>query len=360
MSPGVITVDLSSQPPQTPLGIILAPLNSPSLSSPIQSKHTIVIGWSRPYNRLGLLQTSGMVRIGDRLVAINNVDVREWTFEKVISVLKCFGGNVKIKSLSFQVCLNNPEDCENSFSVDHGSLNRKRFKWSVAAQKLYSFQSIVRNYMKHDTCWMYEIHCRLFVRNQQGYEKEISWSVWKRFSEFDELHASLRERYGWQLKSLNRGWGIKFPSYRVAQSLIRGILHEGIAKERIKDLKSYWDQLTLLSDLFEFGDPMNIPRYAKEMADFLDVEGYLFHKSNNSSQDHLPHSLDDLEISTISIASDTPKKMELLLTDDKHGKEKMDSPTGRSTSTTREHFKRQNWRNGSKKSAFQRKLLDEL
>jgi hypothetical protein len=369
MAPGVITVDLSSQPPQTPLGIILAPLNSSSLSSPIQSKHTIVIGWTRPYNRLGLLQTSGMVRIGDRLVAINNVDVREWTFEKVISVLKCFGGNVKIKSLSFQVCLNNPEDCENSFSVaDNGTARRKRFKWSVAAQKLYSFQSIVRNYRKHEICWMYEIHCRLFIRNQQGYEKEISWSVWKRFSEVDELHASLRQRYGWQLKSLNRGWGIKFPSYRITQSLLRGILHEGIAKERIKELKTYWDQLTLLSDLFDFGDPMNVPRYAKEMADFLDVERYLFAKSSNSSQDHLSNSLDNLEISTISVASDTPKKMEpsngesLLLSEDKHQKEKMDSPaTAKSASTTRHHhLKRQNWRNGTNKSAFQRKLLDDL
>jgi hypothetical protein len=169
------------------------------------------------------------------------------------------------------------------------------------------------------------------------------------------------------LKSLNRGWGIKFPSYRIGQSLFRGILYEGIAKERIHDLKSYWDQLTLLSDLFDFGDPMNAPRYAKEMADFLDVERYLFAKSTNSSQDHLSNSLDHLDISTISLASDTPKKMEpsngesLLLSDDKNCKEKMDSPiTGKSTSTSREHMKRQNWRNGANKSAFQRKLLDEL
>ena len=53
----------------------------------------------------------------------------------------------------------------------------------------------------------YELACQLRVASMRV-QKEIvyKWSVWKRFSEFENLHNAMKKSLGWQVES------IAFPS----------------------------------------------------------------------------------------------------------------------------------------------------
>eukprot|EP00956_Cyclotella_meneghiniana_P007957 scaffold10568_cov64-Cyclotella_meneghiniana.AAC.7 len=127
-SSSIVTIDLTTHPPQTPLGILLAPsaLPSESNSNGVHSNNqtrqiknvTLVAGWEHipPTNKsslgsqLGPIQRTGLVRLGDRLVRINERDVTDWSFREVMDTLRQFvtgddesggGGKKKLKSLGF-------------------------------------------------------------------------------------------------------------------------------------------------------------------------------------------------------------------------------------------------------------------
>lgn len=115
----IVTVDLTRHPPDRPLGMLLAPgaggrrpsgsggdaptgdpffpapppastSTTTATSSPTSSNVTLVAGWEHDRGglRLGPVQRSGLVRLGDRLVRINGRDVTDWTFREVMDALK--------------------------------------------------------------------------------------------------------------------------------------------------------------------------------------------------------------------------------------------------------------------------------
>jgi hypothetical protein len=123
---GIVTIDLTQHPYNAPLGMLLAPgagggggaaaasessataatnNNRSSSIQPTMSNVILVAGWEhdgrlrrgnnnssaknqQQQQRLGPIQRSGLVRLGDRLVRINNVDVTNWTFREVMDALK--------------------------------------------------------------------------------------------------------------------------------------------------------------------------------------------------------------------------------------------------------------------------------
>ena len=88
----VVTINLSDHPPKVPLGVLLAPACPTYTTTPQQSTLTILAGWERlPSEQgggLGPIQRTGQVRLGDRLVKINNVDVTARSFRQVMDMLK--------------------------------------------------------------------------------------------------------------------------------------------------------------------------------------------------------------------------------------------------------------------------------
>lgn len=52
----------------------------------------------------------------------------------------------------------------------------------------------------------YEVACSLRVPANIQRDRVVKWSVWKRFSDFEVLDASLQRSLGWQIE------GIEFPS----------------------------------------------------------------------------------------------------------------------------------------------------
>lgn len=342
----VNTVNLENHQPQTPLGLLLAPLvvSQGQHSSAQESHFTILIGWTRPYNKLGIVQKSGQIRIGDRLVEINGISVRNWTFEKIIRVLRCFDDGVRIRSLGFEVL------------KEEGGIENRTFAWSVARRRLYSLNTSIQSVTVVDEekekkeeqeqeqeeeeviqemdsqhqdehvkeqeqmdnnenkrrIAKYEIQCELVIRHYHGHDQIIQYSVWKRFSEFKTLHQSLMDKYSYQSsknrRSLTRGGErerkgkerrrrkntasdilVAFPSNRVLQSILYGTSSEWFLNERKRELQTYWSGLeSHHSEFFDFGDP-DSHRYCKEMALFLDIEPYLHPRKKKNLEEGQLH-----------------------------------------------------------------------
>ena len=78
-------------------------------------------------------------------------------------------------------------------------------------QEAKNFLSIIRKYRVSESGSSkfaeYEVACQFRVTSMRV-QKEIvyKWSVWRRFSEFEQLHATMKRSLGWQLES------IEFPS----------------------------------------------------------------------------------------------------------------------------------------------------
>ena len=118
----IVTINLSTHPPKTPLGILLAPSfiphNSLSTNSAYNSANnnnnnngsnniTLLAGWEHlptpttQQPQLGPIQRSGLVRLGDRLVQINGKDILDIPFPQVMETLRRFLTKGTLKSMGF-------------------------------------------------------------------------------------------------------------------------------------------------------------------------------------------------------------------------------------------------------------------
>ena len=380
----VNTVNLEDHKPQTPLGLLLAPLIS--RIAPLQSQYTILIGWTRPYNKLGIVQKSGQIRIGDRLVEINEISVRNWTYEKIIRVLRCFDDGVRIRSLGFEVL------------KDESGIQNRTFNWSAAGRRLYSLKSSIRSYKIDANIARFEIRCQLVIRRSlKGNDEEVNWSTWKRYSELNSLHELLKKGFEWQLNGMNQGRGVSFPPNRTIQSIVYGPKSDGFLDRRRQELEDYWSLLQTCPDLFDFGDPTN-HRFPKDMAEFLGIERYLhsnpldsaagsmisshLQKSHSEEQDGMQstgasraHGADDeadggggggidLDISAISQLSNIPMatpSSDLKLGESSGRFGEIVVPfSGLTPSPQTSSLSKRTRRMAAAKPAFQRRLLDDL
>ena len=143
----IVTIDLIGHKHGTPLGMLLAPASLAGTSMASVSTVTILAGWERlpDSNKLGTIQRTGQVRLGDRLVRINNVDVTKMTFREVMDLLKkMVGGSrpggadgLRLRSISF---------AHNYFSTRNPSLAGLRpldTQSQTQNEKLFSFKSSI-------------------------------------------------------------------------------------------------------------------------------------------------------------------------------------------------------------------------
>ena len=193
----------------------------------------------------------------------------------------------------------------------------------------------------------YEIQCHLLLRDRNSFKSNTnhhhgnknnvhhhSWSVWKRYSEFQSLDSELRNVFGWQMDAIDEGKGIVFPSVHGLESWWYGWRNGGgyftkmmggsygvnvdsdareeedddddkedgdiksnssttcpypkpFIEKRQKELGSYWISISKIEDIFEFSD-MTSHRFSRLMASFLEVDKVLLSKRSNSGRDASP------------------------------------------------------------------------
>lgn len=303
-SADVVTINLAGHQRGNPLGILLAPVGGHSTgSSPSESLVTIIAGWERlPGGKgLGPIQRSGQVRLGDRLIRMNNVDVTNMTFREIMDLLKTMvlgnssrgnAGGARLKSISFAPLSQSSKKETIVSARSASSINESQNQ--LQQSKLYTFEStILRARVRHcgdeassrfssngmgDNSFVeYEIACQMALRfgsssyQKSGSVEEKSWTVWKRYSEFKELDEKIRKSFGWQMNALNNGWGVTFPSSHVLSSIVLGNLDKSFVEQRRFELEQYWQSIQKVKEMFDFANP-NSHRYPRDMSSFLDVE----------------------------------------------------------------------------------------
>eukprot|EP00566_Odontella_aurita_P010508 CAMPEP_0113556054 /NCGR_PEP_ID=MMETSP0015_2-20120614/17050_1 /TAXON_ID=2838 /ORGANISM="Odontella" /LENGTH=403 /DNA_ID=CAMNT_0000457381 /DNA_START=167 /DNA_END=1381 /DNA_ORIENTATION=- /assembly_acc=CAM_ASM_000160 len=293
---------------------MLAPVGGHSIgSSPSESLVTILAGWERlPDGKgLGPIQRSGQVRLGDRLVRMNNVDVTNMTFREIMDLLKAMvlgslvsgnSGGARLRNISFEPLSRSTK--KETIVAASSALSLVEGQSQTQQSKLYSFKSSIRRARVHycgssyvterrissgisqenisvrqgDTSFVeYEITCHMAVRfgsssyQISGSVEEKSWTVWKRYSELKELDEKIRKSFGWQMNALHNGWGVGFPSSHVLSSILVGNLDKAFVEQRRFELEQYWQTVQKVKELFDFTNPSS-HRYPQDMSSFLRVE----------------------------------------------------------------------------------------
>lgn len=104
----------------------------------------------------------------------------------------------------------------------------------------------------------YEIGCQWRIVSADK-DKVVQWSVWKRFSEFETLHASLRKSLGWQLDSIPFPHSYSFTLNKYTPDFI---------EKRREELNIYWQGVIGIGKVCEFDKH----HCNDELKKFLDVD----------------------------------------------------------------------------------------
>lgn len=106
----------------------------------------------------------------------------------------------------------------------------------------------------------YEVACQWRVVSTRV-QKEIvyKWSVWKRYSEFEQLHANMRTSLGWQMQA------VELPS---THTFVLNKLSPEFIEQRKDDLNAYWQRIISLDKVTDF----NKHHCSHDLKNFLDVE----------------------------------------------------------------------------------------
>lgn len=109
----------------------------------------------------------------------------------------------------------------------------------------------------------YEIGCQLRLPASRV-QKDIvhKWSLWKRYSQFDQLNTQLRASLGWQMD------GIEFPS---SYTFSFNKMSPDFIEQRKDDLSRYWQQILAIEKITEFTKH----HCSQELKLFLDIEDVL-------------------------------------------------------------------------------------
>ena len=206
-----------------------------------------------PNGKFGPLQKHGGVHYGDVLFAINDMQLDIVSFPEVMSILR--DRNLLRKALKFM----------SSGEYYHRKRKKANSLNMFAQDKKDNFLSIVRRARvveegKSAKFVQYEVACQFRVVSMK-LQKEIvyKWSVWKRYTEFDKLNSSLKEKYGWRMN------GIDFPSSHV---FVLNKLAGDFIEMRREELNVFWQKVIRVDKITEFTKHHCSP----ELKDFLDVE----------------------------------------------------------------------------------------
>ena len=107
----------------------------------------------------------------------------------------------------------------------------------------------------------YEVSSMLRVAGVKVQQDDVyQWSVWKRYSEFESLHASMKSSLGWQMDPV----GDLPPSHR----FVLNKLAPAFVDQRRDDLRVYWQKLVNVDKVTDFTKH----HCSKALKDFLEVD----------------------------------------------------------------------------------------
>lgn len=196
----------------------------------------VVDGFIHAGGKIGPIEKHKGVHKGDVLLEVNEISTMALKHNDVIKLIE--DKNTLKKILKF---VNNREyyrrkkvgntvttiaDVRNTFYS-----NIKQFRYSTTGKSSKKFVE-------------YELSCQYRVITDQV-NKEIvyKWSVWKRYSQFLELHKQLLKTLGWQMD------GIEFPS---SNMFVYNKLSPTFVEGRRVKFVEYWQKVTNIDKIIDF------------------------------------------------------------------------------------------------------------
>jgi hypothetical protein len=206
-----------------------------------------------PNGKFGPFQKHGGLHYGDVLFEINDITLSALPFAEVLSILQ--NKNLLTKVLKFI----NPKDYYRKKSAIGGRLNDVKIN-----PKADSFLSGVKRTRlcegKGKRYAEYEIAIQFRVASMKVHREVVyQWSVWKRYSEFEALHSSLKQSLGWQMETTELPPPNTFTYDKLAPDFV---------EQRRDDLKAYWLRVTSIDKVTDFTKHHCSPM----LKEFLQVE----------------------------------------------------------------------------------------
>ena len=210
-----------------------------------------------PNGKFGPLQKHGGVHYGDVLYAINDMQLEVVPFQEVMGIIR--DRNLLKKALKFM----------SSTEYYHRKRKKANAMNMFVQDKKDNFLSIVRRARVNETgkgsskFAQYEIACQMRVVSMK-LQKEIvyKWSMWKRYTEFEQLNTALKDMYGWRMN------GVDFPSSHI---FVLNKLGSDFVDMRREELNAYWQKVIKIDKATEFTKH----HCSSELKAFLDVENIM-------------------------------------------------------------------------------------
>jgi hypothetical protein len=243
-----------SVPNKGPYGMQLGPDSS--------GTGIILRGWVRlPDGKFSALQKHGGIHIGDAVVRVNQSMLMYLKHPEAVSMMN--DGNILRKTISF---MNSNEyyrvKAETLAGQGKGvSMASGRVVGEKAEAPLMSFVSRLRvRGDGSDRVVEYEIANQFRLASMRLHKNSVcKWTVWKRYSEFADLHQTLVTSLGWQMDSVELP-----PSYHTTWDKFS----ETFVQRRKVELDAYWAKIIAIPRVTEFSKHS----CSKELKSFLDVD----------------------------------------------------------------------------------------
>eukprot|EP01038_Epipyxis_sp_PR26KG_P016769 gene16769-22948_t len=218
-----------------------------------------------PNGKFGPLQKHGGLHYGDVLFEINDTPLENTLFNDVLKIIN--DRNLLKKTFKF---------------INQREYYRKKRGLSLRAQPQdgkNSFLSVIKSSRINETeprkFVEFEIACQLRVVSMKVQKDTVyQWSVWKRYSYFENLHVLLKESLGWQMD------GIEFPS---SHTFVINKLSPTFIDQRRSELKEYWQRVISIELVTDFAKH----HCSMELKAFLDVDENMQKNNTLESSDML-------------------------------------------------------------------------
>lgn len=216
----------------------------------------VVKSWSRlPSGKFGPIQKHGGVNIGDVLVSINDINVTDTSFMETNELLSKSMSSKVLKFVNSSEYYNKKKGAGKGNAFASKETNKAPFLSVIKKARVNNFAST--NFVE------YEIMCQLRVASLSvDKEKTFRWSVWRRFSDFEQLNTALKKTLGWHMDS------ISFPS---SHTFVLNKFAPDFIEQRREELNEYWQKIISIDKVTEF----NKHHCSAALKKFIDVEGAL-------------------------------------------------------------------------------------
>jgi len=222
-----------------------------------------VKAWNRQIDgKFGPVQRHGGVRLGDILIAINDTALDNIPFPQVLRML---ADDSELKKV---LHFTSPEEFQRRLTRKSQVVTSIVPLGAGRGAHSPSFVSVIKRSRISKTqankkYAEYEVVCTLRTLSSKVQQERVhKWSVWRRYSQFDELNGLLQALLGWQMQE------VEFPPKNV---FVLDKLAVEFVDNRRRELDRYWQKVMGMPRITDFHKHY----CSHELKSFLEIDSHV-------------------------------------------------------------------------------------